>query len=342
MYLARHLRKGQVQFSLRESYVDGDIFRSRDLLALGSDPSRHIRYPGGNAFYIDERIEERLHAQGVAGVADELETLLWPFVKPAIRRKVRYFYNRRAGHPRDPAFSDATATNSDKSIHSFDKRRLLYLRTGRLRQGYLDRIPRRMLKVLRFTSRDEREQFFLQSEDQLPPTEFKKYVYVIFDLQRHFYDLWAQTHPQQLKQAELDRVFVDTLCRLDGDRHFWQGFGVQGMATGNSGLHPYLARYVIMYFDYDFAYENAAQAYIRQFIRNHRFYRPGPSQPTVSVEAAAALFDIPAAELAALDRGRLSRLFRRRALKLHPDQGGDHEQFVRLIAAYQALMARKK
>jgi hypothetical protein len=341
MYLARQLHKGQTRYFIRESYADGAIYRSRELLALGPDPSRHICYPGGNAFYIDERLEERLQAKGASDASDGLETLLWPFVKPDLRRKLRYFHNRRTGSAKGFKNPGLNAAVDDKTIHTFDKRRLLYLRTGRLRQGSLNRIPYRMLKVLANKSRDEREQLFLQSEDTLPPREFKKYIYVIFDLQRHFYDHWAQSRPQQLNQAELDQVFIDTLCRLDGDRRFWQGFGDSGMPP-NSGLHPYLARYVIMYFDFDFAYENATQAYIRQFIRNHRFYRPKPSQPTLSMEEVAALFDVPAAELATLDRRRLSRLFRRRALKLHPDQGGDHEQFVRLIAAYQALMARKK
>jgi len=34
--------------------------------------------------------------------------------------------------------------------------------------------------------------------------------------------------------------------------------------------------------------------------------------------------------------------FRKKALELHPDKGGDHDTFVAFINAYQVLLMRKK
>ena len=66
MYLARKSTNGMIRYFIRESYRDGDHFLSRDLFDLGTDPAKYIIYPGGNAFYIDPVIEDRLDTLGVA------------------------------------------------------------------------------------------------------------------------------------------------------------------------------------------------------------------------------------------------------------------------------------
>ncbi|WP_363330992.1 J domain-containing protein [Desulfonatronospira sp.] len=41
-----------------------------------------------------------------------------------------------------------------------------------------------------------------------------------------------------------------------------------------------------------------------------------------------------------MSRRELTRIYRRRALKMHPDKGGDHEEFIRLNEAYQTLLKK--
>ena len=43
-----------------------------------------------------------------------------------------------------------------------------------------------------------------------------------------------------------------------------------------------------------------------------------------------------------MSKAALTRLFRRRAKKLHPDAGGDHETFVRLTAVYEEFKRQAK
>ncbi len=62
MYFALKTIKGGTRYFIRESYRDGKCLRSRDLFDLGTDPSQYIVYPGGNAFYIDETVDDRLRA----------------------------------------------------------------------------------------------------------------------------------------------------------------------------------------------------------------------------------------------------------------------------------------
>jgi curved DNA-binding protein CbpA len=39
---------------------------------------------------------------------------------------------------------------------------------------------------------------------------------------------------------------------------------------------------------------------------------------------------------------QLAQIYRKRALECHPDQGGSHEQFIRLTRAYRDLLLRKR
>jgi hypothetical protein len=75
MYLKRRFVNNDRHYILCESYWDGDCWKSRRLMDLGPDPERHIVYPGGNSFYVDESLEERLRAKGSAVDSDELEEL---------------------------------------------------------------------------------------------------------------------------------------------------------------------------------------------------------------------------------------------------------------------------
>ena len=94
MYLARHHTDRHFAYTIRESYRDGPHYRSRYLFDLGPDPSAYIVYPGGNAFYIDEAVTDRLNDLGVSPSDEELEDIFWPFIDPRIRRCLESFRER--------------------------------------------------------------------------------------------------------------------------------------------------------------------------------------------------------------------------------------------------------
>jgi curved DNA-binding protein CbpA len=39
---------------------------------------------------------------------------------------------------------------------------------------------------------------------------------------------------------------------------------------------------------------------------------------------------------------QLNRLYRKKAMQLHPDRGGDHDLFIELTAVYESLRQMKK
>jgi hypothetical protein len=205
-----------------------------------------------------------------------------------------------------------------------------------MEQGYLWLVPQKLFNVLRNKSRDEIEQLFLDMESQLNPREYKAYTYVIFDINRFFKESFAKNRPQFLKQSDVDDHFIEEICSLNRDLNFWAG-----MQNANR-LHEYLVRYVLMYFDYDFAPRSWAEDYIRNFINSRRDYKSPFGAGSVTWDEAGAIFGKAQDELKKMSRQELSRIFRRRALELHPDQGGDPEKFVKLTKAYDMLLRTKK
>lgn len=334
MYLARHMIKGRPHYSIRQSYQDNDNYLSRELFDLGYNPTNYIVYPGGNAFYIDEAVTDRLDAIGVNLADDVLEDIFWPFLKPDIRRALEGF--RRRGKRSRAARPPVEKAESAASYHIFDRRRIYFLKFGRMDQSGLARLPVKLFRVLGQKSRDELEQQFLEMETILKPNEYKAYTYVIFNLQSFFTEWFAKETPQMLDQGRVDEFFVDEICSLNEDKAFWAG-----MQVGDR-LHEYLIRYAVMYFDFDYAPKSFMQDYLREFIDSRRDYRPSFQSSSVSLSEASAVFKKSKSELRQMNRRNLARLYRRRAQKLHPDKGGDHEAFVRLTRAYHDLLKTKK
>jgi hypothetical protein len=126
------------------------------------------------------------------------------------------------------------------------------------------------------------------------------------------------------------------ICNLNSDRGFWGG-----LDAGES-LHEYLTRYVFMYFDYEYAPRSFVEEYIRSFINGRRDYRPPYKSRSVTLVEASSIFGESKNTLKEMSRRRLARLYRRRAQKLHPDKGGDHEKFVKLTQAYHDLLKTKR
>jgi hypothetical protein len=332
MYLARRRIAGRLHYSLRESYRSGADLLFRELFDLGSAPGRYIVYPGGNAFYIEPALEDALRERGVDPDPEELETALWPFVAPEIRWKLEPFRRREDLRRRGRA---VPPTSVPPEPHPFDRRRLLFLKTGRMDQRSLGRLPNSIRRALQGKSRDEIEQGLIEMEAVLRPRELKAYTYTIFDLQQCFAERFAREAPEFLDPLRMDELFLEALCGLQDDSAFWGG-----MDPG-ARLHDYLARYAVMYFDHAFETRSPAEDYIREFINRHRDYRP-PASVAETMRDSAEVFAESRETLRQMTGPDLTRLYRRRAQDLHPDKGGDHERFLRLSEAYEKLMRTKR
>lgn len=329
MYLARLAEKYDgCRYIIRQSYTDGNCYRSRDLFDLGADPSRFIVYPGGNGFYIDTVVEDAIADQGIAVSQDDLEPIFLPFLSAHIRRVIDGFDRET----RFAAPSDACAPAGN--LHRFDRYRLHYLKQGRVDPRELGCTPDRFYAGLLHKSRDEIEYDFMAEEQILGEEELSHYTFQIFDLQRHFSEHFARSHPEGLDQARMDRFFVNTLCRLNRDESFWMG------SDEEKGLRCHLVRYAIMFFDSRFPSRDPFQEFLRDFMNQHRLHRP-PESVQVSLAESAQLLGVTVDVLKKMDCRALTRQYRKRALTHHPDKGGDPETFVRLSAAYDKLLNHK-
>jgi hypothetical protein len=335
MYLARNKIMGRTRFYIRESYQQEGLFLSRNLLDLGTDPGRYIIYPGGNSFYIDGVIEERIAELGAEADPDELESIFWRFVHPEIRRRLEHF-RRREYLSKSSRTKRVEDEETVSRVHIFDRRRVHFLKFGRPDQRDIGRMPPKLFRMLRNKSRDEIEQRFMDMESVLAPHEYKNYAYTIFNLQQFFYESFAKGHPQMLSQLEVDKHFIEQICRLNADDTFWAGMKC------TERLHEYLVRYVLMHFDYDYAPGSFMEDYLRQFINSRREYRPPFKSAAVVIKKASGIFGETTEKLKKMSRRDLARLYRRKARELHPDKGGDPEKFIGLTEAYHALLRVKK
>lgn len=335
MYVAQKKINGAACYYIRESYPEEGYFLSRDLIDLGPDPGRFIIYPGGNSFYIDEFIEDRIHKLGIKFDSDALEDIFWPFLRPDIRRALEPFRSREKRHQSNRR-KRRPLEDPDASVHIFDKRRAHFLRFGDPDQGNLSRLPQRMFNMLHNKSRDEIEQMFMGMERELAVREFKTYAYVIFDLQHYFHGSVARSNPQMLDQNKVDDHFIEQVCRLNTDPVFWAG-----MPSGD-GLNEYLVRYVLMYFDHDYAPGSLMDEYLRRFINSRRDYRPPNRNSALTLKETSAIFGQTKEELKKMSRKELARQYRQKAQELHPDKGGDPDKFVKLTEAYHELLRTKQ
>jgi len=330
VYLAREMQNRRTRFMLRESYLEDGVYRSRDVFDLGRNPGASIEYPGGNAFYLNDDVSAALSKHGCDPVSEEIEALFWPFLKADIRRALDHFVHRRGSS------SHRFPESPVRPPHQFDKRRLHYLRCGRIDIGAIGLAPEKMFRTLWHKSRDEIEQQFLQWELALKPMDRKSYVYAGFELQKHFRHPLAARYPAAMDTEEMDDAFIEALCGRHEDAVFWEGFPVDRV------LHPYLARYAVMYFDHPFPRQNIMGEYIREFMDNRRNYHPPTEAPRVGTDEALSRLGLTGSQVNTMTRSELIRHYRRMALKMHPDHGGRHDRFIKVTEAYQATLARMK
>ena len=319
--------KDQTHYYIRETYPDGPYLKSRDVFDLGTDPSKHIIYLGAHGYYYDEAIEEALAQFGLYPDQDELDLIFWDFLNPEIKRVIKGFQQ---------SFGKSKTDSQEPypSIHVFDKRRIHYLKFAQMDQRSLSKMPPKLFKVLHGKSRDEIEQYFLVQERILQPNELRTYVYTIFDLQQFFSEVIAAQRPQDLNQTKMDEFFIDAVCRLNDDKNFWAGMEM------SDRLQDYLVKYVIMCFDNEFPRRSLFQDYLHEFMNRHRTYLP-PKKVRVNMEEATRLFETSWEKLKRMDLKCFNRLYRKMALKHHPDKGGDPETFVKLTKYYQGLLRKK-
>lgn len=338
MYLATKIIHGERQYFIRQSILQDSVYISRELMHLGSDPSVFIVYPGGRSFYIDENVENILNTKLSEWNYQELEDIFWPFIRPDIRRSVGCF--RRRGFSGRKRYS-LTRDESDfirNYLHIIDKRRYNYLRTGELDQSKQGVIPEKFYRQLVFKCRDELEQLFLQMESRLEPSEYSLYVYSFLYLRRFFTEISAGRMPQALDQDRLEKLCIQEICDLNQDDSFWQGM------DASSSLHPYLLRYLFMFFDFPFGPDSSMNDYFREFYNRSRQSfgtHQAPARSFASHEVTEVM-GVSREKLSAMSSNQVTRLFRRLAMKMHPDRGGDHDKFIKLMEVYNHVLAGKK
>jgi len=338
MYLKRRNEKGGIRFIICESYDAEGIWLHRELVDLGPSPADWIEYPGGNAFYLREGLEEDLRARGAAFTSEDLEALFMPFLDPEIRRIVEAFDRPDPSKKPWKKHSREELFRRQKALHEFDKRRIHYLRCGRVGIGDLDTRPWPFLNVLIDKSRDEIEHLLEEMERELPPWERRPYLYTALRLQTHFRHLMTRYRPDALDPSKVDEAFVDDLCRLNRDARFFSGVDPYHPDT----LHGYLVRYLILYFDSGLEHGAPGRDYVNDFVRKHSFSFSHPQGSGLSdTEQRACLrLGIDPDAFRGMDRRELTRVYRLRAKESHPDRGGEAKAFMKIRRAYERLLRR--
>lgn len=336
LYLRSIRGRNGRRYVLRESYEHDGSWKCRDLFDLGEDPSAFIEYPGGNGFYYKPELEEALLQSGVSFSTDDLDDLFMPFLRPEIRRIFECF--RRSAPSPSPwkSISDDELLRLQQKLHPFDKRRLHYLRAGRIDIGELEGRAWKFLNTLLGKSRDEIEHTLDEMERILRPHEIRPYLFTALHLQAYFPGHLLRNHPAGLDSEKLDGYFLDELCYLNDDARFFAGVRSRERGT----LHPFLTKYVTLYFDNEF-YAEGWDERIREFVGRQARKPRVEVRPVMPPDEALLVLGISSEDFQGMTRKQVIRIYRQKAKRLHPDKGGDHEAFVRLTNAYEYLIAKK-
>lgn len=331
MYLAVLRRGDRLTYRVRRSYYDAgrNTYGFQEIFDLGVDPARYMYQLGDNAICFDEHLEKAVNEHCECDPSTFLELLLWDFLPMAIRRNIEKFQRKPVSRLHPMSFAEQQELR--RSVHLFDRRRLFYIRYKAVDQSRLYRVNDKLYRPLLYTSRDEKEYYFREQEKCLGPDELKQYVYVIFNLQKHFDAYFSAFMPEALDEAAVTDVFLEELCRLNNDQSFWQD------DKERYSLHSHLQGYVIAFFDTGFTQPSFDRDFYQSFRNRHRRFRWPAKNRQVSEEQTSAVFEEKLEKLKSMNRMELTRLFRRRAKQLHPDSGGRAEDFITLLNAYKAL-----
>ena len=332
MYLAHPRHTETATYQIRQSYrdIDSDHFRYRLVYDLGHNPGEHLEMVGDRAVLFASSLEEAVGRYARQDPSTILEELLWSFLPHAVRDHIARFDRGRRYVP--GPLTDEEQQAIDTQFHIFDRRRLYFLYYRAIDMSRLFTLRPRAYRPLLNQCRDEREYMFTLREQALEPGEYFHYLYAIFNLQHYFPVSFATFLPEALPWEEVADRFVEALCSLSASSEFLDG------EPCPSSLHHHLVRYLIMFFDHHPAGRSFEADFVRRFMNQHRTFRWPERQPAASEERISEIFGRPLAALKTMSRKELTRLYRKLAMKLHPDQGGDHERFVELTEIYSTLM----
>ncbi len=335
MYLARTVANSIYQYSIRQSFMDekSNNYTYRTLFDLGTNPSSFVHLIDEEFCFFSSELEKKLSQFTEKDPSYLLEKLLWDFIPFEARQRLSYFRGREKRSIRP--FTSEDKKQVGQHVDIFDKRRLCYIRHGGVDHTRIQRMPLKFYRPLLGRCRDEKEFFFTRQERDLKPTEYKSYIFNIFNLQQFFSHSYSSFMPEALDQKEIADHFIDCLCALNNNQTFWRSNPV------STSLNQHLIRYVIMFFDYDFKEGSKENDYVRQFMNNHRRFRWPDHKKKIHDDQTQALFGSTILELKKLNRTDFIRLFRKKAKELHPDKGGDHDQFVLLVEIYNRLLKKQ-
>ena len=333
MYLATQKQAGRTVHLLRESFSDNGRFFYRELFDLGESPADYIVYPGGNSFYFDGDLIQALSGQGVKDPDRELEVILFSFLEPHVQRIVSQM--TRLGPRRKRYLSAEAMAKAQARLHPFDRRRLYFLRFGRMDSDRMIMRPHKFLNVLAEMSRDEMEFFFQGHERKLRTREIKQYVFLALNLAAGFSGNLSKMFPAALDPSRLDEVFLEAICRINSDPAYL------GREADGYGLSPYLRRYAVIWFDFDFGQRPPSHQIHEEYLRGRARMKPPPPQPGLELSRALKAFGLTPDQWRQATRVELLRTYRRLAMEHHPDQGGDQDAFIELNLAYERLLQDK-
>lgn len=322
MYVAV-IRKGrEVRYELRRSVPMDGGYGCETLADLGHDPGRVVHFGRFGITYAEELLDKLARLEPDM---DALDEAFAPFAPQGFRD--------RAG--RGGAWTRTVPNRAQedavRSLHPFDRRRMAFLRSGEVNLSRIDEVSPKLFSRLLGKGRDEIEQLFLRMERSLPRDEARHYVHATLNLQRHFASLAARTRPEALDPQQLDEAFMHEFCGLHDDPAF--SFGLPG------GVHAYLRRYACLHFDYDFQSAGGFERIFQDFMNDFRRHRPRPKP--VPPERVQELFGMTMSEVRSMTRREFARVFRKKAMSMHPDRGGDHDAFVELLETYKRIVASK-
>ena len=337
MYLAQEYNRGELVFHLRETVKgDDNTLVSRQLFELGHDPEEFIEYIDEKIFYISPLVEEALTDLEVQYEYEELEEIFWPFIDPEIRNTLNNFGGirgrsagkRRRRHRQMP-MEDFQRT------HPFDRRRLYYLKFVQINMGDAVERPLPIYEMLTGKCRDEIENRINFMELDIRPWEMRGYLYAIFNIAQGFAPKLTRFVPDAQDPDLIDRFFLEEMCRLNSDALL---LGSEAASEAADTLHPYLRKYLFMYFD--------------TYFSNRGYWKPGgrpsgsegewqPPTPSGQRDHLKAMH-LSEEEFRKMNEAEFTSYFRKKALEIHPDKGGDHDTFVAFVNAYQVLLIRKK
>ncbi len=328
MYLARLQTAHGTTYQLRFSYAAQKCYQHKTIFDFGLSPTEFFEIQNRTVIFSNALLKAvKLNSSTDPDLI--LEEILFDFFPTHIQRNLTNFRTHK-----DLKFGPLSADEKEAittQIHLFDRKRLYYLRYGAVDQSRLSKLHDKCCRPLLGMSRDEKEYYFREEEKALEPGMYMQYVYSVFDLQRHFSQSFASWMPEALQLDEIADHFVDDICKLNQDQSFWN------IDRANQVLHHHLARYLIMFFDYAATPRSFLDDFTRSFQDQYRSFKWPDKKTTNTPEEITEIFGVSYEKLKKMSKEELSKTYRKKAMQLHPDQGGSDELFIKLTNAYEQL-----